>query len=595
MDKDRRMSGEDEQERARESYMTISDFEPAERYSALSRQLLEYANRGLRKSDFVREVSRLLSDFSKCDVVGIRLADGGRLTCFEYSPDSEPMLMQISAPCGYDATGSLVPVEEPESDLEWLCREISCGRCDSTLPCFTGRGSFWTGDAGTALVLSASVHKRTGGHILRIGGDFKSMTIIPFLVANKDTGLLMFKSRRKDFFSRDQIEFYEEIAQVLGTAVDYRRTQIALRERVKELTCLFGIAKISARPDIALDEILQGTVEFLPPGWLYPDIASARITLGEHSYSTRGFREDFHKLTAEILAGGQKRGIVEVAYSEEMPELDEGPFLKEERNLINAVAREVSLIIERRQVEKDRESLHEQLRHADRLATIGQLAAGVAHELNEPLGNILGFAQLASKNPEIPDQVSQDIDKIVAASLHGREVIKKLMLFARQTPPRRQSVNLNRIVEDGLFFFESRCAKAGIKLVRALEPGLPSIIADQSQLNQILINLVVNAVQAMPEGGRLTIRTESHDDDLRLIVEDTGIGMNEITLEKLFIPFFTTKDVNEGTGLGLSVVHGIATSHGGSVTVESEVGKGSRFAVQLPLNWPTRVKEQGLD
>jgi signal transduction histidine kinase len=99
----------------------------------------------------------------------------------------------------------------------------------------------------------------------------------------------------------------------------------------------------------------------------------------------------------------------------------------------------------------------------------------------------------------------------------------------------------------------------------------------------------------MPEGGRLTIRTESHDDDLRLIVEDTGIGMDEITLEKLFIPFFTTKDVNEGTGLGLSVVHGIVTSHGGSVTVESEVGKGSQFTVQLPLDWPTRVKEEGVD
>jgi two-component system NtrC family sensor kinase len=575
--------------------MTISDFEPAERYSVLSRQLLGYANRNLRKADFVREISRLLNDFSKCDAVGIRLADRGRLTCFEYVPDSEPVFTQVSTPCGYDASGNIVPIEEPESDLEWLCREISCGRSDPTLPCYTRRGSFWTGDAGTALVLSANAHGRTGGHILRIGGDFKSITIIPFLVANKDTGLLMFRNRRKDFFSRDQIEFYEEIAQILGTAFDYRRAHIALRERVKELTCLFGIAKISARPDIALDEVLQGTVELLPPGWLYPDIASARITLGEHSYSTRGFRDDFPKLAAEILVGGQKRGIVEVAYSEETPELDEGPFLTEERNLINAVAREVSLIIERRQVEEDKKSLHEQLRHADRLATIGQLAAGVAHELNEPLGNILGFAQLASKSAGIPDQVSKDIDKIVAASLHGREVIKKLMLFARQTPPHRQSVNLNKVVEDGLFFFESRFVKAGISLVREFEPGLPSIIADQSQLNQVLINLVVNAIQAMPEGGCLTIRTESHDDGLHLIVEDTGIGMNETTLEKLFIPFFTTKDVNEGTGLGLSVVHGIVTSHGGSVTVESEVGKGSRFAVQLPLNWPTTVKEQGAE
>ena len=575
--------------------MTIADFEPAQQYSALSRQLLAYANRGLRKADFVREVLKLLNDSSKCDAVGIRLPDRGRLTCFEYAPDSEPLFTQISTPCGYDATGNLVPTEVPESDMEWLCKEISNGRSDSTLRCYTKRGSFWTGDAGTELIPGESAQRRTSDHTLRIGGDFKSIAIIPFPVANKHTGLLIFKSRKNDFFSRDEIEFYEEIVQILGTAFNYRRTQIALRERVKELTCLFGIAKISAKPDIALDEILQGTVELLPPGWLYPDIASARITLGEHSYSTHGFREDFQKMTAEIFVAGKERGIVEVAYSEEMPELDEGPFLKEERNLINAVAREVSIIIERRQVEEDRENLREQLRHADRLATIGQLAAGVAHELNEPLGSILGFAQLASKNPDIPDQVSQDIDKIIAASLHGREVIKKLMLFARQTPPQKQSVNLNSVIEDGLFFFQSRCAKAGIRLVRDFGPDLSSIVADQSQLSQVLINLVVNAIQAMPEGGRLTIRTESYDDGLRLVVEDTGMGMDETTLEKLFIPFFTTKDVNEGTGLGLSVVHGIVTSHGGSVSVESEVGKGSRFSVQLPLNQPTGIKEQGAD
>jgi signal transduction histidine kinase len=568
-----------------------SDLNRAETFSVVSHRLLEYANLGLRKGDFVREASRLLIEYSECDEVEIRLIDHGKLSLFQYVPDANPPFSISVTPCTYDAAGNPALSADRGSDIDWLCREVAHGDSDRTSACYTSRGSFFTGDTGRALVLRPRSVSGTESRILRIGGEFKSLAIIRFLVVAKDVGVLMLKSRRQDSYTVDQVELYEEVAQILGIAMNFRRAQIALRERVKELTCLFGIAKISARPSVALEEVLRATVELLPPAWLYPDIASARIILDGSAYSTVGFREQFARLSADIIADNRKRGAVEVAYSEDTPELDEGPFLTEERNLIDAVAREISLIIERRQAEQDRESLHEQLRHADRLATIGQLAAGVAHELNEPLGSILGFAQLSKKSPGIPEEVKHDIDKIIAASLHGREVIMKLMIFARQAPPQKQSINLNRVVEDGLSFFESRCAKAGIELIRVIQPDIPEIVVDQSQMHQVLINLVVNAIQAMPEGGSLTIQTELSDGELCLSVEDTGTGMDESVIEKIFIPFFTTKDVNEGTGLGLSVVHGIATSHGGSVTVESKVGSGSRFTVRLPLNRPE--KEEG--
>ena len=173
----------------------------------------------------------------------------------------------------------------------------------------------------------------------------------------------------------------------------------ALTERVKELTCLYGIAQIAGQPGISLEEIIQGIVELLPPAWQYPETAFARVILDGISYTTQGFCECRQKQTAKIIVEGMPRGIVELVYVEEKPDLDEGPFLKEERNLIDAVARQVALVVERRQAEKDKLKLHNQLLHADRLATIGMLAAGVAHELNEPLGNILGFAQLAKKCP----------------------------------------------------------------------------------------------------------------------------------------------------------------------------------------------------
>lgn len=165
---------------------------------------------------------------------------------------------------------------------------------------------------------------------------------------------------------------------------------------------------------------------------------------------------------------------------------------------------------------------------------------------------------------------------------YTREVIKKLMVFARQMPPRKARVDLNQVVEEGLYFLEARCARKGIEVVQELAPDLPEVTADPSQLKQVLVNLVVNSVQAMPAGGRLTVRTQAGEAAVSLTVEDTGIGISDEIREKIFLPFFTTKDVDEGTGLGLAVVHGIITSHGGSIDVESHLGQGTRFQIHLP-------------
>jgi len=309
-------------------------------------------------------------------------------------------------------------------------------------------------------------------------------------------------------------------------------------------------------------------------------------------YATQGFGAGPQRLGADISVRGTVRGFVEVQYAEPRPVLDEGPFLRDERRLIDAVANQVAVMIERRHAEEERARLETQLRHADRLATIGQLAAGVAHELNEPLGNVLGFAQLASKSPALPQAAADDIKKVVTAALHAREIVSKLMLFARQKMPAHGQVKLNELVQNGLYLLESRCAKAGIRVVRRLDPGVPDIAADAGQIQQVLVNLVVNAIQAMPEGGALTITTEHNGDAVALIVEDTGIGMSADVLNKVFMPFFTTKAVGEGTGLGLSVVHGIVTAHGGSIEAESRPGQGARFRVLLPIAGPAETEKE---
>lgn len=364
---------------------------------------------------------------------------------------------------------------------------------------------------------------------------------------------------------------------------DLKNTLTALEERVKELTCLLRMTDMASEPGISIEEILLHTVALLEPAWQYPAITRAQVELDGCVYSLPGFREGVDRQQASIFIRGIFRGRVEVHYLEKKPELDEGPFLLEERNLIDAVARQVGAIIERKEAEFERVQLENQLRHADRLATIGLLAAGVAHELNEPLGNILGFAELAGKCPGLPDSAGRDLRKVCAASLHAREIIKKLLVFARQMPPAKAAVDLNQVVRDGLFFLEARCSKSDIEVSYDLDSGLPTIPADAAQLNQVVVNLVVNAIQAMPEGGRLKLSTGRSERGVFLRVEDSGAGISPEVLQKVFVPFFTTKDVGEGTGLGLPVVHGIVASHEGSIDIQSEIGKGTRVEVLLPM------------
>lgn len=551
-------------------------------FRALSHRMLEMANRRLPRIDFLREMLDLLRDFSHCDSVGLWLHEEDHYIHCAITDDSTSNFHYENIPYLEDKTGHGPPSPKDKDYLKRLRELINeLNSAEPTL-LFTKKNSFWVDDFEKLHSFWESSVGNPYAAQLNPTNKLKSLMIAQLIVGDDHIGFMQLGNNLPGAFMDENIKAYERIAQTLSIALVNQRAQAALRERIKELSCLYSIAQIK-RHTLTLGEILQEIVELIPPAWQYPEITGGRIILDGNAYMTADFRDDCQKQIAEIFVKGQHRGTIEVTYGEAKPELDEGPFLQEERNLINAIARQVGLIVERKKAEEHSAQLQEQLRHADRLATIGQLAAGVAHELNEPLGNILGFAQLAQKGLEQPAPARNDIDKIIKASLHAREIIKKLMIFARQMPAATSLVNLNKLVEEGLFFFEARCAKAGISLNRSLAPGIPEIMGDQSQLLQVLVNLVVNSIQAMPDGGNLNISTGLEGDSVFLAVEDTGIGMDESTLQKIFIPFFTTKDVNEGTGLGLSVVHGIVTSHGGTVEVTSEPGGGACFRIHLPI------------
>ena len=442
-----------------------------------------------------------------------------------------------------------------------------------------GRGGLTdrvAGALGQESVLACSGRRTPWGGIWT-----PSEALLPFEVTTQIQGVLHFRrGSGEGEFNPQEIEQAGVLARALGSKLGHQQTQAALIERVKELTCVYRIAQIAAEP-APLNDVLDRIVGVLPAGWQHPAATSARVSVGDEVFHSAGFQVSSEVLRAPILRREETIGWVEVFQQDsESP----APFLAEERHLLAAVARELSSLIERKEAETDRARLRDHLHHADRLATIGLLSAGVAHELNEPLASILGFAQLASKAPELRDSTREDVERVVKASLYAREIIRNLLVFSRQSPQRKVEARVESALEQAIALVEPRCAAASVTLSQELPEALPRIQADPAQLQQVFLNLLVNAVQSMPEGGELDV-TARHRDELILVrVRDTGSGIKPEDLEQIFLPFFTTKDVGEGTGLGLSVVHGIVTAHGGSLSVTSEVGRGSCFEVALPCS-----------
>ena len=230
----------------------------------------------------------------------------------------------------------------------------------------------------------------------------------------------------------------------------------------------------------------------------------------------------------------------------------------------------------------DLKQIQKQLRKTERIAELGTLASGMAHEIGTPMNVILGRAEyLLQRTTDVG--MKKGLATIVTQIERITKVMNQLLAFARREPPARRAVDLGEIVEESLEMFQERIVRSHVTVEKALEASLPVVHADRDQLIQVLINLVVNSLHAMPEGGRLRLSLGREDDHVRLGLSDTGHGMSEEIRSKVFDPFFTTKDFGKGTGLGLTVVKGIIEEHGGTIAVESAVDQGTTFWIRLPL------------
>ena len=403
---------------------------------------------------------------------------------------------------------------------------------------------------------------------------------------------------------------------------------------MKELSCLYGISKLVEEDNLTIDNLIQRTLELIPPSWQYPEITCARIKLNGRSYKTKQFRRTNWVQSQKISVNKENIGVLEVFLFENKSEKGEGPFLIEERNLLNVIAERLGHIIEHKladealqkahddlqiRVEKRTKELaaqnmhlqneilkrkkteelleqrvmertlelqqsHTQLLHSEKLAAIGNLSASIAHEFNNPLQSVMtiikGIGQyvpMEKKEAELVTLALQECNRM-------KNLIADLGDFFRPTSGILVWVDLHATLDALLLINKKDFQTRDIKIVKSYGDNMPLIMAVVDQLKQVFLNLLNNAADACAGGGVITITPEAlGGENIAVHIEDNGRGISSANIDHIFEPFFTTKPQLDGTGLGLSVSYGIIKKHGGRIDVTSESGKGARFSVILPV------------
>ena len=357
-------------------------------------------------------------------------------------------------------------------------------------------------------------------------------------------------------------------------------TEEALKERIKELTCLYDISSIIVNADVEqMPQTLSAIAFSLKKGFQYPNQTEISIKTSICSIETESIKDGLN-LTSEIKVFNKLGGSVVASLKD-----DKSSFLKEEKQLLDSVALKIGNLLERIEIQQNETSLKRQMERADRLGILGEITAGIAHELNTPLANILGFAELLKDDFSENKQATEDLDKIIQNAIFSREVVKKLMFFACEMPQEMQEVNIVPSIKNALTLLDASFKKAKVKYLVNIEDDTLLLKADTIQLTQIIFNLIINAIYFSSENGLVTIEAGQTNKYILLKITDEGPGLSEEVLEKIFQPFFTTKPTGDGSGLGLSVVHGIVASHKGTITADNNKNKGATFTVKLPKSF----------
>jgi len=536
---------------------------------------------------FEEMLTKISTQFINLPVEGIEkefrtaLAEVGRFTgvdrcyVFEFTPD------KTSVNCTFEWTARGVP------SMLKTSRNLPAGLFSISLPKILAGEIFYLPSRKAMEPYSGSEKQRW----MDLG--IQSLLSVPMRKGSDSVGFLGFHSvRKKNIWSEDIIALQQVLAEIFINALERRKIENDL---------------ISAEAEKNL--ILSSVSEMVT----YLDNDKKIIWANRQVLETlgRGPEQIIGKPCHEVFREGLEAGggcIIDRCFKEQ--ESVEGEIQTPDgrswiirgnpvRDLKGSVIGAVEVrwdITRQRKMEEEKQAIQAQLQQSQKLEAIGTLTGGVAHDFNNLLTAILGCAEMALLRSEKDSPVTHEILEIQSAASRAAELTRKLLLFGRKHPAKVVSLDLGRIIDDMLKLLH-RLIGEDVGISTALEQGLWTVHADAGNMEQVLLNLVLNARDAMPKGGKVTIRTENvmvpeskrkkvseaqAGPHVLLSVTDTGVGMNRETMDHLFEPFFTTKAPGKGTGLGLSVVYGIIKQHEGWIEVASTPGQGSTFSIYLP-------------
>lgn len=399
-----------------------------------------------------------------------------------------------------------------------------------------------------------------------------------------------------------------------GAEITVLSTMVAIKDSTGKLLYFDGITEDITERKQAEEELreseekLKRMFEFATDGIVVTDLNGNIMEMNEAAVRLRGL-DSKEKLigrsTFELIAEKDRVRIMEILKSaledRQIRRNVELTFLTEDgrgylAEVSSALLKDAAGnpagfiaifrdITERKQAEEREKELQQELSLSTRLASIGELAAGIAHEINNPLTGILGFSErLLRKSTDEED--SRELERIYNEAQRAAKVVQNLLTFARRRQPKKEYSDVNDILQKALELRAYELQTSNIEVVTDLAPGLPEVMADFHQIQEVFLNIILNAEQAMTEAsgeGKLSIKTEERKDYIRISFTDDGPGIPTEQLDKVFNPFFTTRGGRGGTGLGLSACHGIMAEHGGKIYARSKPGKGATFFVELPL------------
>jgi signal transduction histidine kinase len=428
---------------------------------------------------------------------------------------------------------------------------------------------------------------------------------------SNETNLVQDELREELSVARRRVEELERTLQARSDKeCELSEPERELTERVKELNCLLSISRLRNAPGTSTQVMLRGIVDLIPPAWQFPESTCARISLPDYDCRTESYQETRWRLSHDVYVQEERVGTLHVCYLDEKPPRDIGPFLFEERNLLEAIAERIGRVIAREKAEAKALEQQRQMVRLDKMVALGTLVSGVAHEINNPNNFVMlnapvlddAFTSIMPILDETREargdflvaglpysEMREAIPSLLSGILEGARrisaIVQSLKEFARSdTPGFQELVDMNGVIQSALMLVGNLVKRRTLNFSVELQDDLPSIKGNAQRLEQVVINLVQNAYESlMDTSGSICVTTASRGHNVLVTVSDDGCGIPATQIPHITDPFYTNKRDVGGTGLGLSVSHGIVKEHEGTMSFESKEEEGTTVTIAFPV------------